>query len=397
MEKEQLIRLISQYVANSMSDKDLALLQDVLRKKTDEDLLEIWDLVSYENKDNEVDRLDADSLFQKIVADIDRKTYPVQKANSRTLKRIVAVLSAACLIVMLKFAFDFYRDLVSDDTEMAITTEDHQILPGGNKARILLADGAEIDLEMLTNDTTVTLDGYSVHKTADGSITYVVHESDIKQSNIYNTIVTPRGGEYNLIMADGTRIAINSSSTLRYPISFNEEVRNVELEGEAYFEVEPLYVNNRKIPFIVKTSEQTLEVLGTTFNINSYGETIQTTLVEGAVKLSFEEGKPRLLKPNQQAVFEKVSKRTEINTVDPFYITAWKNGSFAFEDASIQEVMESLGRWYDLEVVFKSDLRNNKFSGTISKFEDIDKLLKAIELTGSVKFEIQGRRIFVMK
>lgn len=385
----------------SISEKSLILLKDTLKQKTDDDLMEIWDNLLDTSINMDGEQPDTDNLFEKILSD-QRIASDLQRSyrennRSRTIKRILTALSAACALVLLKISIDYSGFLSPSRSDVSALDTVSSILPGGNKARIVFADGSQVDLERLAGDTIIYLDSYSVHKKADGTITYAINAENAEKSNIYNTIITPRGGEYKLTMADGTQIAVNASSTLRYPINFRENARVVELKGEAFFDVSKLAKDGKNIPFIVKTDEQTLEVLGTSFNINSYGNAIQTTLIEGAVKLSFENEHSRLLRPNQQAVFERETKKLEVNTVDPFYITAWKNGSFAFEDASIDEVMESISRWYDVEIVFKENLSDKVFSGMISRFENINKLLNTIELTGSVKFEIIGRRIIVMK
>lgn len=383
---------------NSISEDNLILLKNILEQKTDEDLIWLWDILMESSPDTKGDVPDVEHLFQRIMLDERlQRNFSKGTKKIKTIRRLVTLVAAACILVFLKFTIDFINR--PDPTEAKLSSEDtiSTIKPGGNKARIVLADGTQLDLEALKKDTIIQLEGYSVHKTADGSITYAVTGEQRVKGNVYNTIITPRGGEYNLTLSDGTKVAMNASSTLRYPINFQEDVRRVELKGEAYFDVSKQYRNDKRIPFIVETDQQKLEVLGTSFNVNSYGKTIETTLVEGSVKVSFDNGQSHVLRPNQQAIYMRESKSTAITNVDPFYVIAWKNGSFAFEDASIEEVMESVARWYDVDVVFKDDLKNKRFSGMISRFEDMEKLLQSVELTGSVRFEINGRRIFVMK
>ncbi|WP_133166280.1 FecR family protein [Sphingobacterium haloxyli] len=383
---------------NSISDDNLVLLKNALEQKADEDLLWLWDILMESSAATKGHAPDSDHLFQRIMLDGRlQPNFSKDTKKIKTTKRLVTLVAAACILVFLKFAIDFING--PDPIEAGLSTKSAigTITPGGNKARIVLADGTQLDLETVKIDTVIQLEGYAVHKTADGSITYTVTDEHSLNGDMYNTIITPKGGAYNLTLSDGTKIAMNASSTLRYPIRFQEDARAVELKGEAYFDVSKQYRDGNRIPFIVETDQQTLEVLGTAFNVNSYGRMIQTTLVEGSVRISFDNGQSHVLKPNQQAVYTRKSKRTAINTVDPFYVLAWKNGSFAFEDASIEEVMESVGRWYDVDVAFKGDLKDKRFSGTISRFENIQKLLQTVELTGSVKFEIKGRRILVME
>lgn len=383
---------------NSISDDNLILLKNILEQKTDEDLLWIWDVLMESSTDTKGHAPNSEDLFQQIM--LDERLQPNFSKDTKkikTIRRLVTLVAAACILVFLKFTIDFINGPDPTEAKLSAKNAISAIKPGGNKARIVLADGTQLDLEALKNDTIIQLEGYSVHKTAEGFITYAITGKQRGEENLYNTIITPNGGEYNLTLSDGTKVAMNASSTLRYPINFQEDVRRVELKGEAYFDVSKQYRNGKRIPFIVETDQQILEVLGTSFNLNSYGKTIQTTLVEGSVKISFDNRQSHVLKPNQQAVYTRESKSIAITTVDPFYVTAWKNGSFAFEDASIDEVMESVARWYDVDVVFKDDLKDKRFSGMISRFEDMEKLLQTVELTGSVRFEINGRRILVMK
>src|SRR5690606_28075950 len=224
-------------------------------------------------------------------------------------------------------------------------------------------------------------------------LSYILKDKQEKNKIVYNTIVTPKNGEYHLVLPDGTKIWINSSSELRYPLSFASESRQVDLKGEAYFEVNKVKKDNRNIPFIVHTGNQKLEVLGTTFNIDNKVGDIKTTLVEGSVQLSYENGQKYLLKPNQQAIYHPQKSKVKIIKVDPFYITSWKNGTFNFNNISIYEVMTILSDWYDLEVEYRGDLKDTYFTGTLSKYAQINKVLQAIEMTGSTKFKMQGRRI----
>lgn len=198
-------------------------------------------------------------------------------------------------------------------------------------------------------------------------------------------------------MPDGSLVWINASSKLRYPLQWAAESRQIELQGEAFFQVNPKIVSGKPVPFIVQTGEQQLEVLGTSFNINSYEQDILTTLVEGEVKLWSSRSPEKKLAPNQQASFNKARETIVTKSVDPIYAIAWKNGSFAFENNNIQEVMSQLSRWYDVEVDYRNDVSDVRFSGTISRFEQINTVLRLIELTGSVRFQIEGRRIVVMR
>lgn len=313
--------------------------------------------------------------------------------TTRPVNRRAVMVAASILIALFLYAIYFTRTAHRDSPAHVVVS--NPILPGEPRAELLVEDGRTIDLENLSNDTTLQMDGYRIHKNREGRLSYSV-SAEHRGTPIYNTIVTPRGGEYQLELVDGTRIWVNASSRLRYPLQSTGENRKIELEGEAFFEVSPLYIDGKSVPFIVTTGTQRLEVLGTSFNINSYERDVLTTLVEGKVRLSSPRSPENYLEPHEQATFNRNSGAFSKQAVDPIYAVAWKNGNFAFEDNTIQEVMNQLSRWYDVEVEYRNDVSDVHFSGTISRFEDINSVLKLIELTGSARFKIEERRVIVM-
>lgn len=400
MKDQELVVLIHRYLTDAITDDDLILLRNELKLKSEDDLLEIWDNLAELPLDLSKGIPNAGDIFENIITD-ERLQINISQNNvnpwRKTTTLTIRIISAAIIIVFLKLGIDYLKQ----PEDLKITADsgkgEELILPGGNKAKIVLTDGREIDLEKLKSDTIIRLAGYSIQKNKDGSIGYFLDENASAGTPVYNTIVTPTGGEYRLSLSDGSQVFINASSRLHYPVRFENEKRIVQLEGEAYFEVTKKLIDGKNVPFKVKTKQQTLEVLGTTFNINSYGESIQTTLIEGSVRLSYLNGESRVIKPNQQLNFEPRSNSITVLDVDPFYAIAWKNGAFSFEDASIYQVMESVARWYDIKVEYKDDFSNNRFSGSMSRSDDIEKVLKTIELTGEIKFNRTGRRIIVMK
>lgn len=333
-----------------------------------------------------------EELFQQILED-PRIVHFHKAQRLRYFRRVAAV--AASVLLLCGALYWAYQQITSPPSPSLIA--EHTVpVPGGNKAQILLEDGRILDLEMLQKDTLVRLDGYTIYKDADGQVTYRLEGASGRQV-AYNTIITPKGGEYRLTLSDGTHIVVNAMSSLRYPIRFGTDKRAVELlSGEAYFEVNKVSHHDTKLPFVVKTKEQVLTVLGTAFNINSYAADIVTTLVEGSVQLENQQNKIRLV-PTDQAIYREDKDRYDVHRVDPYYLTAWKDGKFAYEKGSIHRVMQDIARWYDVEVEYAGSVQDIYFSGTVSRFEDLDKLLNTISLTGSIKFVREGRRIVVMK
>lgn len=270
----------------------------------------------------------------------------------------------------------------------------NDILPGGNKATLTLADGSVINLDNSKNGTLSNKNNIAVNKVADGQVIYNSTQvnSTAEVSN-YNIISTPRGGQYTIILADGTKVWLNAATTLKFPAVFAGNERRVELNGEAYFEV----AKNKAKPFKVSVNNMTVEVLGTHFNVMGYSDdnTTQTTLIEGSVKLTNGSNKA-VLKPGEQGVLRKEQSVFNVQNVNTDDVVAWKNGYFTFKNEDIRVVMKKVSRWYDVDVVYHGNLGKKSFGGSVSRFENVSELLKTIELTGAVHFNVGGRRISVM-
>lgn len=313
-------------------------------------------------------------------------------------KRLV---SAAAVLLLLGMGLFFAKRNI-DATINNKNGSINDIAPGGNKAILTLANGKRVLLSDGENEMLLTQSGTKIIKASDGILLYSADGSnkELTHSKEFNIIETPKGGTYRLRLPDGTHVWLNSASTFKYPVSFSShhERRVLLLSGEAYFEV----VKDKKHPFIVQTNKQEVEVLGTHFNINTYDDEpgVKTTLLEGIVSVSIlnkqgELGKAKILKPNEQAVFNGLSLSiTEVNTDD---VVDWKNGQFTFDDEPIDRVMRKIARWYDVDIEFKGRNKDQIFSGSISRFEHISKVLEKLEMTGGVHFKLEGRRVIVMK
>ncbi|MGN8070140.1 FecR family protein [Mucilaginibacter sp. 22184] len=305
---------------------------------------------------------------------------------------------AAAIILLLGVCIIIWRGRLSSipkQPDMEATSS-KKILPGGNKAYLTMANGSVITLNGLKNGTLGTQTGIRINKVKDGVLSYdkqTEGQKDGAGELAYNTINIPRGGQYQLVLSDGTKVWLNSASSLKYPAAFSGKERKVELAGEAYFEV----AKDRTKPFTVGVNGMSVQVLGTHFNINAYSDekTIETTLLEGSVKLS-SNGKQAFLKPGQQGKFSIQQTAFNISNVDVEDAVAWKNGFFAFNNEDIQTIMKRISRWYDVDVVFPEKFKRKNFGGTVSRFTDVEQVLNSLELTGSVHFKTEGRRITVM-
>lgn len=272
----------------------------------------------------------------------------------------------------------------------------NDIAPGKNTATLTFSNNKTITLNdaktgIVISDELKYYDGSSVASLSSGG------EMSEGQRGGNQTLVaaTPRGGTYQVTLPDGTKVWLNAASKLEFPSTFNKALeRVVKLDGEAYFEVARVTNLQRRVPFIVQTARQTVEVLGTHFNINSYTDesSIKTTLLEGSVRVAGAPGNV-ILKPGEQAV---LTNSIAVKQVDVNSVVDWKNGEFSFESEPLGNIMRKVQRWYDVQVVYEQpSLENIKFSGTISRFEHVSKLLGILQTTRKVDFKIENKKIIV--
>ncbi|MDN5285390.1 MAG: FecR family protein [Mucilaginibacter sp.] len=270
----------------------------------------------------------------------------------------------------------------------------NDFLPGGNKAILTLATGQRIVLTGAQNGKLAQQGNAVIMKTADGKIVYNAADESAAVEVSYNTTSTPRGGQFLIVLADGTKVWLNAASSITYPTSFAGTNREVAITGEAYFEV----AHNAAKPFRVKSNGQVIEVLGTHFNINAYTDeqVVTTTLFEGSVKVT-KGTASAVLKPGQQSqVMEKGNNLNikVVETVDEDQALAWKNGKFYFTDTTIEEVMRQVSRWYDVDIEYKGKIPNKRLSGSCYRNLTASKALAILEYTG-INFKIEGRKIIV--
>ncbi len=260
------------------------------------------------------------------------------------------------------------------------------IAPGGNKATLELADGRVITLNDAKEGEILADDGISIAKTAEGMLTYTVTaDQSIPENQLrFNTVSTPKGGQYRVLLPDGTSVWLNAASSLKYPVAFGAGERRVELTGEGYFEVEEQRLQGgARIPFLVITPTQTVEVLGTHFNINAYRDepAVKTTLLEGAVRVAGRTGGGGdgvVLQPGEQSVLTG-HRRMSVSSVNTDQVVAWKSGLFQFQNSDIESVMRELSRWYDVEVEFEGRIPDIKLWGKVYRNVNASEALKILE------------------
>lgn len=290
------------------------------------------------------------------------------------------------------------------EPDILVKERPQDVAPGGERATLTLADGTAILLDSTGSGVLAQQSGMQIVKLDSGQLAYQAGDQGGTEKEQYNTLTTPRGGQYRVTLPDGTRVWLNAASSLRYPAAFTGGERNVELNGEAYFEV----ASREKMPFIVQLNGMEVEVLGTHFNIMAYEDenTIQTTLLEGSVAVSTkspqagnkkqETKNSKRLKPGQQARLSKGTADLEIAEVNTNEAVAWKDGFFQFERASLPVVMRQLERWYNIEVVYEGAIPEQYFGGRIPRNLPLSKIISVLE-HNKVRFRIEGRRLIILK
>ncbi|MBD1432501.1 FecR domain-containing protein [Sphingobacterium sp. DN00404] len=316
-----------------------------------------------------------DSVLQKI----SQSKKSRRQINLRLYRHLVPYAAAILIITLFSIGVYHYRDSVTSPTNRENMEAMIDIEPGKDRASLTLADGRIVELsgekEGIVMGSQLTY--------ADGAAVTAGH----LQNTDVVTISVPRGGKYQVTLSDGTAVWLNADSKLKYPIRFTPKSRVVELEGEAYFDVAKMESESGHVPFLVKSATQTIEVLGTQFNLKAYGDEVSctTTLVEGSVLLKTSQGNMKL-KPGEQGIYEANElKKTNVN-VEEF--AAWKDNKFVFNETPLSDAMAQISRWYDIEVIYKGSNKQTYFYGEISRTKKISEVL-AILKEGGVTFNIE--------
>ncbi|WP_316827098.1 FecR family protein [Pedobacter miscanthi] len=349
---------------------------------------------------NVLDQTSTDELAKMAEANFVAIKSRIENPEKRKVVALYKYISAAAVLILISaITFVFLnktKPVVKSDTAISKKLD---VLPGTDKAVLTLADGSKVILDEHTSTDISDKDGLKISRTKDGQLVYtIINQDDLKANSTiaFNTIQTPKGGQYQVILPDGTKVWLNAASSLKYPEVFTGNERRVELTGEAYFEV----AKNKAKPFHVKNHSQDVEVLGTHFNINSYMDdhTIKTTLLEGSVRVS--NGKSvRILKPGEQSIAEAAGKgmirlASGVDTDDE---TAWKNGLFQFNNANLKSILSQLERWYDINIDY-STIPDKKYNGMVPRKAKLSEVLKMLEKTGNIRFEIaEGKNLKVVQ
>lgn len=387
MEKERIAYLHHHYLNGTLSIEEFEEWNILLRDTENLDYLSElmdsnWDTMTANDRIHLIDNR-SDEILACISAQPYKKTL---KKNWR-----VRTIAAAAIILI---SLSMYLYIRQNDTDLKQRGGfAYDVKPGKQGATLTLANGKKIRLSDVSNGEIANQAGISVSKTAEGEIVYEIKDGGT-DPNQTNTLSTAKGETYILTLPDKSRVWMNAASSLTYSATLKKNgKRSVKLEGEAYFEIakDPLH------PFVVETKTQQVQVLGTHFNINSYADEAveKTTLLEGSVQVDLiKGGKTVLLKPGQQSLLS--NGQIQIQDVDTDESIAWKNGYFQFDGKNLETALLEVSRWYNIEIEYKDNsLRKQALAGSISKYENVNNILKTMELTGALKFSVSGRKIVV--
>lgn len=348
---------------------------------TEKAIFESWYNQSISSKSEELAEPDYEALHHRLA-----QSLPVGLAKKQVLWP--RIFTAAVVLLTLSVGVWFFK-LRKSATAGKLVQNRQDIGPGKNIAMLTLADGKAITLSeakkgLIVNSNKLAYD--------DGSS---VITSSFKAADMM--VSTPRGGQYQLVLPDGTKVWLNAASSLKFSgnlIAAGE--RRVILKGEAYFEV----FKDKRRPFVVESMGQKVEVLGTHFNVSANPDesAIKTTLIEGCVQVSQEGTKnAKILKPNQQSIITAGLAQIKVEDVDPESVLAWKNGYFMFDDEDLESIMQKVAKWYDVEIQYEQKPVGLTFIGTVSRSRNVSEVLHALERTGKIRFKIEDRRILVLK
>lgn len=302
--------------------------------------------------------------------------------------------AAAALILLFIGLGTYYNFIATNDSETTVITTPvlakKDLPPGGSRAILTLSNGSTVVLDSIGNEFVTQQSNTQIVKTAKGQLSYTTLNQNSKEL-VYNSLSTPRGGQYQLVLPDGTKVWLNAASSIRFPVAFVGKERKVTITGEAYFEV----AKDKKKPFIVSSANMDVEVLGTHFNVSAYAEEsiVKTTLLEGSVKINNKKSEVYLV-PGQQSQLNNSGHFSIKNNIDVDKEIAWTKGKFQFNSNTIQEIMLQLSRWYDVEVIYQGKVSSETFSAIIKRSSNISQVLKLMEASG-VKFDIEGKKIYV--
>jgi transmembrane sensor len=390
MEKSRVIYLAERYLAQTVTRQELEEFYALVRRgdgdtEINEALADYW--LHYDTQD-ELPANHADAMFDGILRQANG-LYP-QPAKVVRMKGWRRAAAAAIIIAFAGSAYWYTRSVSLPPALSETQRFKNDVQPGGDKAVLRLSNGKEIILNAVADGSLAAEKGVHIEK-QEGTVVYVAQDGGAGTG--FNDISTPATGQYRVVLADGSKVWLDASSNIHFPAAFPGAAREVEVTGQAYFEV----ASNPGKPFRVRVRNQVVEVLGTHFNINAYDneEVIRTTLAEGAVRVTVN-GRSLRLKPGDQARVNPQGNLELIKDPDIEGTLAWKDGLFSYNGADIETIMRQVARWYGVNVVYKDKIAE-QFVVEIPRTVTVSKLLSLMEATRQVHFTIEGKTITVTK
>ncbi|WP_177230416.1 FecR family protein [Chitinophaga sp. CF118] len=373
MENIDLEDLLNKYKTGSCTPEELALLENWYLQ---------WNIENQQfTEDGLLD------VNQKMWMAVTEQTRGNKLVELPLWKRIRVAAAVAAIIILSVGIWFFYNDR---NVQPYLQADNSPVVPGRSGATLTLANGRKIILTDTVNGKLAEEAGVVITKSAGGPLMYEF-KSNTDISGQINTLSTNNGESYQVHLPDGSRVWLNAASSLTYATNLYEDgKRSVKLEGEGYFEV----AKDQAHPFIVKSSDQQVEVMGTHFNISAYKDedVVKTTLIEGSVKVSVLD-LHKVLSPGFEAV--KSGNNIQVHSIDAELAVAWKDGKFVFENEKIEAIMKMVERWYNVQVVYQGEMPEDVFHGSVSRLENVSQVLDILESTGRIHFKMEGRKIYV--
>lgn len=371
-------QIIGKQMLSNASKKEQEELSKWLEHDTNKQIFD--SIINHQKIDQKLEQhqsIESATAFNKFIKQTEKNRFKSAR---------IAFKLAAASIVIAFISIAVYQ-MTNIEPSNTYNMVSQSIEPGSSKAVLILSNGTKITLNQHVADTTINQSGVNIHSNHK-QLRYQQTHLNTNKVN-HNTILTPRGGEYQLALADGTKVWLNAESKLTYPVAFKGAQRLVELEGEAYFEV----AHNADKPFIVQTEKKQITVLGTSFNISAYpsDEETTTTLVTGSIEALFAGNIKKILRPNQQLIVDHANNKGTLKQVDTYLYSSWKDGRLVFRNQHLGDILEDMERWYNFRVAYDSEkTKNYRFSIDMPKYDSFDKVIDIIEMTGLVDLEING-------
>ncbi len=382
--------LIAGYIRGSLTESEHDELDNWV-EESDDNMLLFEELTDEKNIEANLEWMDKTMTEKNLELTKNKIEF---NPKYKKLKTKIWFYSVAASVIILVAAFAIYKIINHKQSNQISTAniDENEIRPGGNKATLTLSNGSVIDLANISNGLIKQDVGTIIKKAKEGEIVYDTRSENNNRAVSYNILSTPKGGQYQVQLPDGSTVWLNAGSSLRYPTAFSTTNRTVELKGEGFFEI----TKDKTKPFIVKLADGSeVKVLGTHFNIMAYEneKSEDITLLKGSVQIKKGDEIQNLTPGEQGKIIS--SKIILINSADTDQVIGWKNGQFVFRDADIQSIMRQVARWYDVDIKFEA-AKSEHFNATISRNEPVLKLLNILEETGEVHFKIKNKIIYVL-